>query len=231
MQRTSSSWTTSLFSMAATSALMAASVSPPGCAPNPLPAVVPAIHIAVGNPLKEVIRLAFASKVCLGLADTWPDLTSSLDLPNGSMEQVVKAVFPKSYIVVSHSVVNVRSRGAAHSWLDFKLKSFQVQRASLDFNGMQLFFFLRDQVDPQSGYLGSVSGSMATKDNQVGPFTEKNQTVQELLNLLIARSTGGGLWMVDRPPPINEELPKDKPFWKLIPYGGSVQDALDSLGR
>ena len=72
---------------------------------------------------------------------------------------------------------------------------------------------------------------MATKDNQVGPFTEKNQTVQELLNLLIARSSGGGLWLVDRSPPINEVLPKDKPFWKLIPYGSSVEDALDSLGR
>ena len=115
-----------------------------GCAPNPLSVVVPAIHIQTRDLLKEVIRIAFENKVCLGLEDTGPDQTISLDLPTGSMEQIVKTVFPKSYIVVSDLVINVRSRAAAHSWLDFKLKSFQVQRASLDFNSMQLFFFLRD---------------------------------------------------------------------------------------
>ena len=154
------------------------------------------------------------------------------EVPNWKYPTLVPPVQAKRTQSSSDLVINVRSRAAAHSWLDFKLKSFQVQRASLDFNSMQLFFFLRDQVDPpHGGYSGSISGPMATKDNQVGPFTEKNQTVQELLNLLIARSSGGGLWLVDRSPPINEVLPKDKPFWKLIPYGSSVEDALDSLGR
>ena len=119
---------------------------------------------------------------------------------------------------------------SGNSWLDYKLRSFKTQRAPLYFAGMQLFFFLRAQAYPyqNQGYIASILGP--TGDNQVGPLSEQNRSMRDLLNTLISRSTEGGMWVVEQYHPQSETISQNDPFWKLIPFGGSIQDALYRAG-
>lgn len=60
-------------------------------------------------------------------------------------------------------------------------------------------------------------------------MTETDLTIRELLSSLLARSSAGGIWIVNGSYPQSQPLWNDQPFWKILPYGGTLSELLLNL--
>jgi hypothetical protein len=54
-------------------------------------------------------------------------------------------------------------------------------------------------------------------------------TIRELLSSLLSRSSAGGIWIVKGSYPLSQPLSNDHPFWKMLPYGGTLSELLLNL--
>ncbi len=199
-----------------------------GCVSDPLSVVIKDVDIS-GDRLNQILLLAARNRVCLAI-DGWPDQTQATEvhLRQGTVQTALLKLFPGFDIEVLDNVASIKKRGMGQSWLDYNLPRFQIKRHSLFFNSAQLFFFLRDQaLHPQGGYAGSIS-QPAEDDNLVGPFTEEHRSLRDLLDILLSRSTRGGVWIVTEPPPRRAPLPQ-APFWKIFPFEKDPNDVLKWL--
>lgn len=198
----------------------------PGCVATPLSFAIPEVHIQNQERLKEISKIAFENRICLAVETAEPDHDKvSLEAQRIPMGELLRRLFPGFSIESYDSVLSLRQNDRS-SWLDYKVKLFRTQRASLAFNAtVQLFNFVRDQVHPPTGgYVGSFSESLP--NNEVGPLTLRGHSIRELLNTLISESSKGGMWIVDQSYPLTKPFPEDRPFWKVLPYGGSMKDFL-----
>jgi hypothetical protein len=158
-----------------------------------------------------------------------------------TFKQILSTLFPGSVLGVDHRVVTLRHRSAQaapaipsieerpanRSWLDYELRAYRSNRVPIAFASRQLYTFLKDQVYGPKNYIASWPGDRT--GNMVGPLAETNLTVRELLNLIISRSSAGGIWVVKGSQPQSEPLWVDEPFWRLLPYGGTLGDFLSGL--
>jgi len=200
-----------------------------GCAPDPLSIMIPKLTITDEPPLAQLLKVAFEKNICLGIAyqgKLSPSRPSTME--NAPFNDVIRVLLPDFRVRTAGSVVDILRGMLQPTWLDYKLRRFQTLNASLEFNSLQLFFFARDQVyHPKEGYAGSLSESV--RQNKVGPFTVHERSIFETLNMLVGGSSQGGAWVVNRRYRQSDAFPADKPFWTIIPYGGSLQDALSRL--
>ncbi|MBV8894952.1 MAG: hypothetical protein JO051_00455 [Acidobacteriaceae bacterium] len=136
-------------------------------------------------------------------------------------------MLPGYDISAQGSIITVQERSPA-GWLDYRIKKFSVNFAPLEFNSMQIFFALQYQLNP---HRGGIAGSLpsAKSDDTVGPFTEYDRRIEQLLNDLITKSSRGGAWIVVDGRAQVGAPPVDKPFWKVIPYGISDRDLIQLL--
>ncbi len=101
--------------------------APAGCAQNPLYISLSAVHIRSGNPLRELAKIGFENKVCIGFESVRHDLEPvSLDFDHVSLRELLNELFPGFTLEVTDSVVNLKQNESRNppSWLDYKISSF-----------------------------------------------------------------------------------------------------------
>lgn len=108
------------------------------------------------------------------------------------------------------------------NWLDQRISRFKSARMPLRWVAeFQLKGALEAVRNPRSkGMVGSTLGASVPK---VGPFDERDKTVQQLLGLILSQSRGG-MWIAF------ETSPYHKPDWAVIEYGSSLEDGILTVG-
>jgi hypothetical protein len=118
--------------------------------------------------MEAILRIAFQDHVCLAIEDTTDEQQIRLTDQDTSMGHILHRVFPHHAIEVRASVITLRPQTARLTLLDRKVKHFEAFRASLYFNSIQVFLFLRAQIYPNLGYMGSTPDPIPV-ENKVGP--------------------------------------------------------------
>ena len=186
------------------------------CATQPLQVTLDHVRIYNEDPLTALLRIASQGRICVGFeAGQYIPRSSSLEEDNVRVSSLLERLFPDFSISTTRTVVNLRQVNRARTWLDYRLKRFEIGRVSLFYGSYQIFLFVKTELRP-GGYLGDIGDS--GPGNEVGPFTERNATVRELLNRLVAESSGGGMWVVKMDYPRTDAFPEDQPFWTMHPY-------------
>ncbi|HYM11899.1 MAG TPA: hypothetical protein VEU62_14275 [Bryobacterales bacterium] len=110
---------------------------------------------------------------------------------------------------------------AGRTWLDYKMRSFRVPREAVDSTSAALHMWLRSQSDPSiKGFAGdSLGGDF---DDLTGPFDGHDNTVRELLTLIVSGSKGG-MWVAQGPDILRSRSLGSRPFWKILEYSQPMQ--------
>jgi hypothetical protein len=187
-----------------------------GCTAQPLQVTLKHVRIYNEDPLTALLRIGSQGRICMGFeAAEYVPRSTSLEEDNVRVSSLLERLFPDFSMSTTQTVVNLRQVNRERTWLDYRLKRFEIGRVSLVYSSYQVFLFVKGELRP-GGYLGDVGESVP--ENEVGPFVERNATVRELLNLLVAESSGGGMWVVKMDHPRTDAFPDDQPFWTMHPY-------------
>ena len=113
-----------------------------------------------------------------------------------------------------------------HTLLDYTIQNFEVVRAPVQTASNVLRMSLISQLHPEvKGFAETFRpGESAHK---VGPFSETDKTVRDLLIQLVTGSQGG-VWMAKRSAVEEGSLPGE-PYWEILQYTTPEDDNLSRL--
>jgi hypothetical protein len=204
------------FAVAALSSLLGAPRLKAQCASPTAPLATAQIQ---GETIfKGVLAFGVANRICLGIEIGNSSLLQSpisLDLSDiTALAAVRKALDGQpGYSIVGDGLLSVRATAGPATWLDVRIQLFKIPRTDVQTASNALFLSLQQQIRPREGYAGHFR--MGDIKDVVGPFDEKDKTVRELLNLIVA-SSKGALWITTRPH-LQASSPPDA-FWRILEY-------------
>ena len=170
------------------------------CIANPLTAAPRNIDIRTGSVLEALVDFGQTNSVCFGievmdhrLATTgvdWHQAAPLRDLLHSTLSNVEGYRFQARDHMVSISP----ARSGAPTWLDAKIPEFSAtRRADVQSLNNLLFMDLALVENPRhGGFAGDYLGG--DPQDQIGPLNEHDQSVRNLLDLIVA-SSKGGLWI------------------------------------
>jgi len=175
-------------------------------------------QIQGGTLFEALLAFGVANKICLGIQFDSNDLLQSpinLQVSNVTAAAVVRNALDACprYSIATDGILSVRTTAGPATWLDVRIHLFKIVRTDVQTASNVLSMYLQDEVKPRKGYGGHFR--MGDVKDLVGPFDEKDKTVRELLNLIVASSKGAA-WITTTPY-IQTSSPPDA-FWKILEY-------------
>jgi hypothetical protein len=150
-----------------------------------------------------LVRFARENGIALGIEPSTADLdrivtvhTQSTDARNAIT--MILGNSRRYSLSALQGVVSIRDRDVQPpSWLDHKIRRFQLQRTAVAFGFASLWMTIGGELDPSTkGFAGDFPPG--DPGDQTGPLDVRGTTVRSLLNRLAA-SSGRTTWMVTRP--------------------------------
>jgi len=202
------------------------------CVAYPLKTVAHEIDIRTGSILEALVDFGQTNSVCFGIeimddslaakGVAWHATAALSDLLQRALSQVAGYRVRTRGRLVSISP----ARAAVPTWLDAKIPEFSTtRRGGVPSLNNLLFMDLRLVENPSiGGFAGDYLGG--DPHDQIGPLNEHDQSLRNLLDLIVA-SSKGGLWITvgryDRSHALST-----RPFWLLLEYS---QPLSTNLGR
>lgn len=170
-----------------------------------------------------LFAFAEANRICLGIELDGNDLLQTrtdLHLSNASGATTFQHLLgghPR-YMIAGDGLVSIRPTAGKTTWLDLKIHSFKIPRTDLQTANNALFLSIQQQITPREGYAGHFRAG--DPKDMVGPFDAKDETVRELLNLIVI-SSKGATWVTTGPYVRTQSPPGN--FWRIIEYSSARQ--------
>jgi hypothetical protein len=166
--------------------------------PSPLSRHVSNFRIGPTTVLNALLWLGHDNGVCFGLAYSGSDLTNivQVDESETTVGEVARKILGSTYrMSVSEGVVLIQKRAAKPpSWLNHRLTQFNTPKAELMNANALLWMTLEMNLDKSKHGFGG-SGPVTEPSDEIGPLTERNKTVQQLL-VSITASSHGASWFL-----------------------------------
>jgi hypothetical protein len=192
------------------------------CAPQPLSITPRKNDIDARNAIEALLVLGQANSVCLAVELNDDQLVTAGERlqPAGSFADMVKQYLlrAKGYQVQARNriVAIVPTTSGPPTWLDTIIPRFSTSR-SADVQSLSNLLFM-DLVLVDNPHHGGFAGGYLGGDpkDQIEPVDKRNESVRNLLDLIVT-SSKGGLWItVSR---YGRSLPiSNRPFWRVLEY-------------
>ena len=172
------------------------------------------------NRLATLIHFGRENHISFGVESSSDDLLepiSTSTTPGIARSAIMQILGVSSYRVACiNGVIVVRdSRFSSPTWLDRRLPSYQMPRATLVIANIGLGNRLESLLGPPpTGVFGSFPPG--DPDDLVGPYNIKGSTIRSLLCLLVGSSKGAAWFIHGQVRPFGTSIRNR--FWTLVPY-------------
>lgn len=189
---------------------------------KPLPLSRHVSHFRLGptSALNALLWLGRDSGVCFGVEYSGPELNSQIriDEDESTVRDLARKILGNAFqISVSEGVVVVRKKGVdPPGWLNHKLIKFETPHAELMNTGSLLWMTLEMSLDRTKHGFGG-SGPVSEPRDEIGPFAERDKTVQQLLIKIVGSSHGSAWFPTNRLLRTSFDANVNR-FWTLATY-------------
>jgi hypothetical protein len=202
------------------------------CTGRPLAVVPEAVDIRAKTILEGLLELGQSNAVCFGVEASddrlatgtvkWTKPAPVRDLLASGLNET--RVYEARGLDKTVRIAALQAKG---DWLGTKIPRFQCARTDIQ-SASNLLYMDLQIVDDHSLASRGFAGHYRTGDikDQVGPFDEKNKSVRELLDLIVASSTGG-LWLAVARPARPENLSSQP--WLILEYSQPLSGNLEQI--
>jgi hypothetical protein len=172
------------------------------------------------NRLTTLIHFGRENHISFGVESSSDDLLEPIttSTAHGIARSAIMQILgvPSYRVTCVNGVVVVRdSRYSSPTWLDRRLPSYQMPRATLVIANIGLWNRLESLLGPpQTGFAGSFPPG--DPDDLVGPYNIKGSTIRSLLCLLVGSSKGAAWFIHGQVKPFSTSIRNR--FWTLILY-------------
>jgi hypothetical protein len=136
-----------------------------------------------------------------------------------SIRTLIKAIPDLGWYGVRNGVVVVRFGPAVPDWLDAVVSDFEVGPVPIEAASAALFREVYVERNPKAGILGDTSYNPGSP--RIQPFAIRKASANAILDRILARSDGAGMWFTSFPHPADQPLPS--PFWTVLVYSDSPE--------
>lgn len=166
--------------------------------PSPLSRHISHFRIGPTSVLNALLWLGHDNGVCFGIEYSGSDLNNNIQIDDNetTVGEVARKILGSTYqMSVSEGVVLIQKRAAKPpSWLNHRLTEFKTPKAELMNANALLWMTLEMNLDKSKQGFGG-SGPVTEPPDEIGPLTERNKTVQQLL-VSITASSRGASWFL-----------------------------------
>ncbi len=199
---------------------------------QPLAQKVVQFHASRVNVPEALLRLGSESGICIAVEFSGQEFwrrdidIHGYDETSGNLVKRILASVEGYDVSQQDGFVTVRPHEEHSTWLDYKLRSFKAPRTDRQQVSNLLHMSLALEADRTiKGFVGNYRPGDPTE--LVGPFDQKDRTVRQLLNLIVA-SSRGGMWIA-RSSPLQDGLPPKDPFWTIFEYSQPIDHHFSNL--
>ena len=188
--------------------------------PSPLSRHISHFRIGPTSVLNALLWLGHDNGVCFGIEYAGPDLNNNVQVDESetTVGEVTRKILGSAYqISVFEGVVLVRKRGVSPpNWFNHRLSEFKTPKVQVMIANALLFMTLEMDLDKtKKGFGGDLHG--AEPRDEVGPFSEHDKTVQQLLVEILASSHGAS-WFPTSGLFVTSFASSTNGFWTLATY-------------
>ena len=190
------------------------------------------------SPLEALLRFGRTYDLCFGIEyvdSSFVRGKSNFTLKNTTIKEAIGTILgpiaPFS-IAVQYDVIEIMPKTASkqeNNLFDIVVHNWKTQRSSVQLASWLLHIQLVGDLNPQ---IKGFAGNYPTGDlkDEVGPFSESNQSVRELLDKIVKQSNGAS-WVSQIPPRINgiHALREGRRAWAVIEYQVPNTDFADAV--
>jgi hypothetical protein len=172
------------------------------------------------NRLATLIHFGRENHISFGIESSSDDLLEPIDAntTHGFARSAIMQILggPSYRVTCVNGVVVARdSRFASPTWLDRRLPSYEMPRATLVIANIGLWNRLESLLGrPPASVFGSFPPG--DPDDLVGPYDIKGSTIRSLLCLLVGSSKGATWFIHGKVKPFGTSI--GNRFWTMMPY-------------
>jgi hypothetical protein len=182
-----------------------------------------------GSRVEALVALGQRERVCFAIRNLPREAFFTpvvIDVKSKSVLDVVRDIVPESAIEVrptSSNLIEVFRVSNSPALFERTIADYSIGRVPVQTASVGLQLRLARELDPSiQGFAGDLHPGDET--DLVGPFSEHGQTVQRILNLIVARSKGG-CWLATMPDDYKPRTsPASERLWTIIQYARPFPD-------